>query len=184
MAGYYHCDNRAWNLLQQRYEIPLLRFVERKRRAIFEAGKAENNREIVNRALFKAICTKDGHSARFDSSKAAFWFWIQGICDREVKNWMRQHRGKVEQPDDLDVTPEPILQDVRMKMRMTNECFEQLDPQLKELVQLKLRRGLSQKEIAASTGLSEPTVSRRINRALADIRTCLQTKGINNFSLP
>jgi len=151
------------------YEIYLPKIYQYARYRVSEKEVAEDlTSDIFNKAL-------DGFK-RFNSEKASFSTWIFSIARHSIIDYYRKHAKEskfiqsTESENSLDSdSPEEKLSRSEEIDRL-RECILKLNDNEQELISLKFSGGITNREIARITGLSESNVGTILCRAIRKLR--------------
>jgi RNA polymerase sigma-70 factor (ECF subfamily) len=150
------------------YEIYLPKIYQYARYRVAGKETAEDlTSDIFNKAL-------DGFK-RFDPGKASFGTWIFSIARNTIIDYYRKHAKEsivrnTEPENSLSLdSPEEKLSRSEEIARL-RECILKLNDNEQELISLKFSGGITNREIARVTGLSESNVGTILCRAIRKLR--------------
>lgn len=104
--------------------------------------------------------------------------WLHQVATRRSIDLIRQSASRRRREEAYAAeTPsgEAAWQDIEP---LVDEAIEALDPEARDLLLLHFLEGHSMAQIGAAKGISQPTVSRRIDGALEELRALLRGKGV------
>ncbi len=158
-------------------------------------GVEQKAEELAGEALFKAADTKGRPSARWSRARKPLHPWLFGILHNVAVSYLRRkpsriradsdlHSGDAEETDSplalaADPTPsaDEILQHQAL-LAVLRTCMDELPEELRQVCELIFDKGLKQTEVAALLKLSTPTLTRRKQLAVEQLRHCLRCKGV------
>jgi RNA polymerase sigma-70 factor (ECF subfamily) len=153
----------------QLYEIYLPKIYQYTRYRVADKEAAEDlTSDIFNKAL-------DGFK-RFDPGKASFPTWIFSIARNTIIDYYRKHAKETKVR--RDTKPENSLGSDSPEEKLSRseeiarlrECISKLNENEQELISLKFSGGITNREIARVTGLSESNVGTILCRAIRKLR--------------
>lgn len=124
----------------------------------------------------------------FDASRASFRTWMFSIGRRIAIDWMRRRSARPQQTDGGEATERTlnqlpasadVVEDVQ-QVEARDElqiALAELPEEQRDVIQLAYFKGLSRREIAATTGLPLGTVNTRVRLALQRMRGVLVVQG-------
>ena len=161
------CDPDAWEALYRRAYRPLFGFA---RRRLFDDRAAE---DVVSETMTRAL---DGID-RFTWQGGGFDAWLFGIARNVVHELSRgRHRTLRLVPEDRPA-PEGGPEDhavAGVETEAVRTAFERLDPDDREVLELRIHGGLSSEEVGRLLGKQPGTVRMAQARALQRLRTILE----------
>ena len=127
--------------------------------------------DIVSEAYIKAARA----FATFDPTRAKFATWVITIAKNCMISYYRSQRPTVV----LDDAPESAFaqdghEDAVTDLMLVKELLACLDDEEREMVAMKYRDGMRNTDIAATLGINASTVSTKLSRALAKMRSCAE----------
>lgn len=116
--------------------------------------------------------------------QARFGPWVRGIAVNLVRNYWRKHRP---QPIGGAVDLEALLAAAQEEGRDTEDshqgtlvalgqCVGQLDPANRDLIRLRYEEAVSIGELSARLGAQPSTLTMRLHRLRAWLRTCVERR--------
>ena len=168
-------DERAFEILVQRYKNPLTNFVFR------FLGDYDACTDVVQETMIKVYRYKDNYS-----SVAKFSTWIYTIAGNLARTEYRRRKrrsfvsindyGEEEKTYDIpDESYRPdLMTDTGIKDKLIQDALLKVKEVFREVVILRDIQGLSYEEISEITGLNEGTVKSRINRGRAKLQELLK----------
>ncbi|WP_027082645.1 RNA polymerase sigma factor [Lysobacter sp. HA18] len=165
-------DVRAFEELYGRHKGPLYRFVLRQLR------DAATTDEIFQDVWQRVIAARD--SWRPD---AAFSTWLYRIAHNRLGDHWRAAKHRPAAPADAEPriealadpeSPERTLSDFEQRRRL-RMALDELPPEQREVVLLRLEQELTLEEIGEITGAGRETVKSRLRYAMDKLRTRLST---------
>jgi RNA polymerase sigma-70 factor (ECF subfamily) len=160
-------DQEAWAALYTSVYARLVAFAHRR------LGNAELARDAVSETMARAVTKID----TYVGADEGFAPWLFGICRHVVVDIQRQTyrplppgllRSDVEEPG-----PAEIVLDSEEQAQV-RAAFARLDPDERELLELRVVGGLSSAEVAAALGKQPGTVRMAQMRALGRLRAFLE----------
>jgi RNA polymerase sigma-70 factor (ECF subfamily) len=174
MTAFYAGNDAGFNEIDHRWRRPLFWYFRRR------IWRAEQAADLVQETLMRVYRTNGRQSARYDPSQP-FRRWLYSIAGNVAAELARRERrqpgplGQTDIPDDNTV---PVAEQDEHR-RAIAECLGELPEREAEF--LRLWEGglgdLSQTDIAQLWGVSNPTVTRVQQRALAHLRAGLERRG-------
>ena len=157
-------DERAFCEFHSRYFDRLYQFL-----LVVARGREDQAQEALQQTLLRVV-----RYARGFDSEEAFWCWLKALARSAARDAGRkQHRylallqafarGRPLEPDPAQ------FEDDRLQF-VLRECLEELEPTDRRLVEAKYLDGLTVKEIAAETRLTEKAVESRLLRLRKRLR--------------
>lgn len=129
--------------------------------------------DIVSEAYLKAARAFE----RFDPNRAKFSTWVITIAKNCMRDYYARQRPTVDIDGEIEVLPPTYDEHPGLEedegARLT-QALQVLAEEDRELVFLKYYQGMKNKEIAEATGMNASTVSTRLARALARLRSVLE----------
>ncbi len=156
-------DLEAFDPLYRHFVQPLYGYVLRR------TLQRELAEDLVSQSFMKALENIRQYSPR----KGPFAAWIYGIARNAITDHFRSYRPHTEISDVWDLSSDEDVQldaATRLDAEKIREALKILDPKKREIVLLRLWDGLSYKEIAALTGLTETNAKVRFCRTVAELR--------------
>ena len=151
------------------YEIYLPKIYQYARYRVADRDAAEDlTADIFNRAL-------DGFT-RFNPQKASFSTWIFSIARNTIIDYYRKHAKEMRlirdtEPENAISSDSPEEKVSRSEeITRLRECISKLNENEQELISLKFSGGITNREIARITGLSESNVGTILCRAIRKLR--------------
>jgi RNA polymerase sigma factor (sigma-70 family) len=138
--------------------------------------------ELTSAAFLKAL--ERLHS--FDRRRGDMRQWIFAIARHLVTDHLRAHRRWILVPIEwlgargsLAPTPEQAVVHAETQRSLV-QAIERLRRRDRDLLGMRFGAGLTNREIAEVTGLTERHVAVVIQRALAHLRACLESQGVTH----
>ncbi len=168
-------DERAFEILVQRYKNPLTNYVFR------FLGDYEACVDVVQETMIKLYRYKDNYT-----QQAKFSTWIYTIAGNLARTEYRRKKRRSffsisdygEEHKTYDIPDESYRPDVMTDSGIKDEIIQKALLKVKEVyrevVILRDIQGLSYEEISEITGLNEGTVKSRINRGRAQLQKLLK----------
>ena len=151
------------------YEIYLPKIYQYTRYRVADREAAEDlTSDIFNKAL-------DGFK-KFNPEKAAFSTWIFSIARNTIIDYYRKHSKESKVIRDTEPDSSPSSDSPEGKLSRSEEiaklleCIVKLNDTEQELISLKFSGGITNREIARITGLSESNVGTILCRAIRKLR--------------
>jgi RNA polymerase sigma-70 factor (ECF subfamily) len=163
-------DVRAFEQLYARHKGPLYRFVLRQLR------DPATSDEIFQDVWQRVIAARDGWRP-----DAAFSTWLYRIAHNRLGDHWRAAKHRPAAPADADArieavtdpgTPERTLSDFEERRRL-RLALDELPPEQREVVLLRLEQELTLDEIGDITGSGRETVKTRLRYAMDKLRARL-----------
>jgi RNA polymerase sigma-70 factor (ECF subfamily) len=163
-------DVRAFEQLYARHKGPLYRFVLRQLR------DPATSDEIFQDVWQRVIAARDGWRP-----DAAFSTWLYRIAHNRLGDHWRAAKHRPAAPADADArieavtdpgTPERTLSDFEERRRL-RLALDELPPEQREVVLLRLEQELTLDEIGDITGSGRETVKSRLRYAMDKLRARL-----------
>ena len=160
-------DQEAWAALYTSVYARLVAFAHRR------LGNADLARDAVSETMARAVTKIDSYVGDDDG----FAPWLFGICRHVVVDIQRQTyrplppgllRSDVDGPGPVEIVLESEEQ------AQVRAAFARLDPDERELLELRVVGGMSSAEVAVALGKQPGTVRMAQMRALARLRTFLE----------
>lgn len=172
MQAYGTGDASAFEILYARHRGPLFRFMLRQLR---EHGTAE---ELYQDVWQKVILARERYRP-----EAKFTTWLYQIAhNRLTDHWRaQQHRPQAGEDamERAEQTPDPETPERQLsafeERRRLQLALEELPPDQREAVMLRLEQELTLEEIAEITGVGRETVKSRLRYALDKLREKLRS---------
>jgi len=153
----------AWTEFYDLYAEPLHRFV---------LARVNGNQELAADVAHDAIVLAVEGIRRFDVRKGSLWSWLCGIAMNTIReagrDAARAARLRERIQDTASARSEPLI--VEDESPDVEVVLSSLNPRHQEVLVRKYVKGLSVKQIAAETGVSEKAVESRLTRARAAFR--------------
>ncbi len=137
-----------------------------------------NEAEEVLQEVFVTVWRR---ARDFDSSVAAATTWLVTLARNKAIDRLRQQRARVPlEPIDLDALrderpgPQAAAQ-ASQEYRRLQRCLDDLDPKHRHSIREAFFSGDTYKELAERCQVPLGTMKSWIRRALAQLRTCLET---------
>jgi RNA polymerase sigma factor (sigma-70 family) len=139
--------------------------------AIPEQERDDLEQEIVTE-VWQAV-----NRSRFDFF-AGFWGFVEVVTTRRCIDWLRARRAAAASLPE-EVTPQEItskergpLQETLLRERavLATEILAALDPECQKLIAMRMRDGLSYREISRATGRSEGALRIQLYRCIRQAR--------------
>ena len=132
-------------------------------------GREDEAQEALQQTLLRVV-----RYARVFDSEDAFWCWLKALARSAARDSGRKQnrylallqafaRGRPVEPESAK------FEDDRLQF-VLEECLDELEPSYRRLVEAKYLDGLSVKEIAAETRLTEKAVESRLLRLRRQLR--------------
>jgi len=167
-------DPRAFGALYERYVDRIYSYVYHR------VGNVHDAEDLTSRVFFRAI----SHIGTYKDQGYPFSAWLYRIAHNLIANW---HRDRSRRPlvslEDLVISsqpeehPESRAQEEDDRELLT-DVLQALDPDRRELLDLKFNEGLSNAEIGQVLGRSEGAIKSLYHRTLLQLRRELNKKGI------
>jgi RNA polymerase sigma-70 factor, ECF subfamily len=159
-------DQEAWSTLYRRAYPRLVAFAHRR------LGGADLARDAVSETMVRAVSAIDSYSRDDDG----FTPWLFGICRHVIADF---HRARYrEAPEQLDPGQDgagPLDALLENEERAAvRAAFERLEPDERELLELRVIAGLSSAEVAALLRKRPGAVRMAQMRALSRLRTFIE----------
>ncbi len=168
-------DERAFEILVQRYKNPLTNYVFR------FLGDYDACTDVVQETMIKFYRYKDNYS-----NVAKFSTWIYTIAGNLARTEYRRRKRrsflsindygedhKIFDIPDESYSPD-VMTDSVIKDEIIQKALLKVKEVFREVVILRDIQGMSYEEIAEITGLNEGTVKSRINRGRAKLQDLLK----------
>ena len=168
-------DERAFEILVQRYKNPLTNYVFR------FLGDFDTCTDVVQETMIKLYRYKDNYR-----SVAKFSTWIYTIAGNLARTEYRRRKRRSflsindygEDHKTYDIPDEcyrpDVMTDSGIKDEIIQNALLKVKEVFREVVILRDIQGLSYEEISEITGLNEGTVKSRINRGRAQLQELLK----------
>ena len=160
-------DQEAWAALYTSVYARLVSFAHRR------LGNAELARDAVSETMARAVTKIDSYVG----TDEGFAPWLFGICRHVVVDLQRQTYRPLPpgllRSDVDDPGPAEVVLDSEEQAQV-RAAFARLDPEERELLELRVVGGMSSAEVAAALGKQPGTVRMAQMRALARLRTFLE----------
>lgn len=171
MLAYAAGDVTAFQLLYARHRGPLFRHLQRQLR---DPSLAE---EFFQDIWQRVIAAR----ARY-RPEAKFTTWLYQIANNRLTDHWRRKAHRPDAPADADEiaarVPDPDTPDRQLsafeERRRLQRALEELPPEQREAITLRLEQSLSLEEIAAITGAGYETVKSRLRYAMEKLRARLR----------
>lgn len=170
MLAYAAGDASAFELLYARHRGPLYRFLLRHLR---DAALAD---EFFQDVWQRVIAARQGWKP-----EAAFGTWLFRIAHNRLNDHWRAQKHRPAAPEDADEraarvpdpdTPERRLSEFEQRRRL-QLAMDELPPEQREVLLLRLEQELTLEEIGEITGVGRETVKSRLRYAMDRLRTRL-----------
>lgn len=170
MLAYAAGDASAFEQLYARHRGPLYRFLLRHLR---DAALAD---EFFQDTWQRVISARQGWKP-----EAAFGTWLYRIAHNRLNDHWRASKHRPAAPDDADErtarvpdpdTPERQLSEFEQRRRL-QLAMDELPPEQREVLLLRLEQELTLEEIGEITGVGRETVKSRLRYAMDRLRTRL-----------
>ena len=138
--------------------------------ALYSLGNPHDAEDVVSETFLDAF--RGLHTLRDES---AFKSWIMKILSIKIKHKFKEYsqsREVVELPDDAGGSEDISTQLTDKSAAM--EALNKLTPQERQIVVLTSIYGYTTREVAAMLGCPHGTVSSKLHRSLAKLRSILQ----------
>lgn len=117
----------------------------------------------------------------YDPAKAPVQAWLFGIARNAVIDWARGRRSQVPLDEIAELAgPEPradaALED-KQDAALLLEAVAVLDERSRDIIALKFSSGMTNRDIAAMTGLGESNVGILVYRAVKRMQAYIEGKG-------
>ncbi len=171
LRRYRHGDRRAFETLIDRHQAALLRY------ALGLTGDRELAQDTVQEAFLALI--RGARNGTQPDSLAAWLFRVtrnraKDLLKKESRMRARQHATAAH-----EATPPPSsAAETRERVCALQEQFARLQPDVQEVLALKIQEEKSYREIAAITGFSLGKISSLVHRGLGDLSRSLRAAGI------
>ena len=159
-------DEDAFRILVQRWEKPVMAFLERM------LGSREDAEDLGQETFFR-VCRQAG---RYRAS-GQFRSWLFRIAGNLARSRLRRRRileWVHFEPGRHDVTTESVPPDRELEReesrRIVRAALDKLPDRQRQAVLLRRYEGLSHREIASALGTTVPAVESLLHRALAALR--------------
>jgi RNA polymerase sigma factor (sigma-70 family) len=171
MMAYSTGDGAAFETLYARHRGPLFRFIQRQLRD-----------QAVSEELFQDVWQKVIVARERYKPEAKFSTWLYQIASNRITDHWRAAAHRPSAPDDADEraarvpdpeTPERKLSAFEERRRL-QLALEELPPDQREVLLLRLEQELSLEEIGEITGVGRETVKSRLRYAMDKLRSRLQ----------
>ncbi|MBI5595434.1 MAG: sigma-70 family RNA polymerase sigma factor [Elusimicrobia bacterium] len=141
--------------------------------ALYRLGDPAAADDVVSRVFEKAL----ERLASFDPSRGPADAWLFGIARNAVSDHFRERRWRAPFEllesliGDKDAGTERLVADEEQRALLA--ALEALDERQRELLALKFGGGMTNRDIAAQTGLSESNVGVLLYRAVKKLQTLI-----------
>ncbi len=116
------------------------------------------------------------HAGRITGSLAG---WLHQVARRRAIDLVRRDASRRRRESDFAAAASPAAGDQWADVSpLVDEAISELEPDLRDILLRHYLGGQSTVAIAAATGLSQPTISRRLEQALEELRGKLRAKGL------
>ena len=160
-------DQEAWAALYTSVYARLVAFAHRR------LGNAELARDAVSETMARAVTKID----TYVGTDEGFAPWLFGICRYVVVDLQRQTYRPLPpgllRSDVDDPGPAEVVLDSEEQAQV-RAAFARLDPDERELLELRVVGGMSSAEVATALGKNPGTVRMAQMRALGRLRTFLE----------
>ena len=158
-----HGDADAFEQLVMAYEGPVYRL------ALRMCGSAEDAREVTQDAFLAAW--RGLPAFRGDSR---FSSWLYRLTTNAAIDFLRREK---EAPERTDPQQPELLAEQREQQEALQRALDQLSPEHRQVLLLRVVQQLSYDEIAQALSLESGTVKSRISRARRQLREILLRQG-------
>jgi RNA polymerase sigma-70 factor (ECF subfamily) len=148
----------------------------------YRVDNAQVAEELTSAAFLKAL----ERIRSFDPARGDMRQWIFAIARHLVTDHLRARRRWLVVPIEWlgarsspEATPEQLAAGAEMRHRLV-EAIRRLRRRQRDLLGLKFGAGLTNREIAAVTGLKEGHVAVLIQRALGRLKARLESEGVTH----
>lgn len=141
--------------------------------AMYSLGNHYDAEDVVSETFMDAF--RGLHSLRDESS---FKSWIMKILSIKIKRKIKEYAQRRDTtdlsglPEEMGADPDPSQDLTERSAAM--EALKNLTPQERQIVVLSAIYGYTTKEVAQMLGCPQGTVSSKLHRSLAKLRTILQ----------
>jgi hypothetical protein len=156
--------------------------------------------DVVNQTAVRLLgLARPNATGRFDPARAkpgisGLRGWLWGVVARLSVDWARVHRdarvvpvstltwNELPSGDEVDSFLDRLAAKIERPdlLPILNECISRLeDPFLRQVMQLRLHDGLSERAAADRLGMSAPTIHRRLHDAYDLLRPMLEQFGVD-----
>lgn len=164
-------DAGAFEQLYARHRLPLFRHLQRQLR---DASLAE---ELFQDVWQRVIAARGRYRP-----EARFGTWLHQIAHNRLADHWRAKSHRPDAPDDAraiaEQLPDPDSPERRLsafeERRRLQRALEELPPEQREVLLLRLERELSLEEIGEITGVGRETVKSRLRYAMDKLRARLR----------
>lgn len=160
-------DQEAWAALYTSVYARLVAFAHRR------LGNAELARDAVSETMARAVTKIDAYVG----TDEGFAPWLFGICRHVVVDLQRQTYRPLPpgllRSDVDDPGPAEVVLDSEEQAQV-RAAFARLDPDERELLELRVVGGMSSADVATALGKNPGTVRMAQMRALGRLRTFLE----------
>lgn len=122
----------------------------------------------------------------FDPQRGALSHWILGIARHAVTDHLRAQRrwallpiDHLKEPVSREATPEQAFADNEARNQLAR-ALRRLPNRDRDVLGMRFATGLTNREIASVTGLTERHVAMLLRRALARLKTHLERQGVTH----
>ncbi|MBX2891496.1 MAG: sigma-70 family RNA polymerase sigma factor [Saprospiraceae bacterium] len=141
---------------------------------IFEIVQTETDAENLLQDTFVKIWRNIG---RYDASKGRLYTWLTVIARRVALDFVRSNyfleKRSIQSADTAVSVQSPAPEMERLEHIGLERAVEQLEPNLRQVIDMQYFMGYSQQEVADETGLPLGTVKSRTRAALLRLRAQL-----------
>ncbi len=157
-------DAASWTALYRLAYPQLIRYAHHR------LGDLDEARDAVSETMARAVAAMD----RFTADDAGFVPWLFGICRNVVADALRlRYRQRslrdVEDHEDDGPSPDEDLLD-REDLARVRAAFARLDPDEREVLELRVVAGLTSDQVAGVLGKKPSAVRMAQMRALSRLR--------------
>lgn len=164
-------DAEAFEILYARHRLPLFRHLQRQLR---DASLAE---ELFQDIWQRVIAARGRYRP-----EARFSTWLHQIAHNRLADHWRAKSHRPDAPEDAraiaEQLPDPDSPERRLsafeERRRLQRALEELPPEQREVLLLRLERELSLEEIGEITGVGRETVKSRLRYAMEKLRARLK----------
>jgi len=148
----------------------------------YRVDSAQTAEELTSAAFLRAL----ERIGQFDPARGDMRQWIFAIARHLVSDHLRARRRWIVVPlewlnarDSSQPTPEQAAADTERQVRLAR-AIAKLSRRQRDVIGMKFGAGLTNREIAAVTGLKEGYVAVLIQRALARLKARLEAQGVTH----
>lgn len=166
-------------------EVPGLAKVivrNRAQRGVGAAAPTEIGEDLAASFWNKRGITK--LAGQYDLERASFYTWISRLLNNEFVDWLDRNQVRAGEAELPEADPEPVEGQwaawgrqqgmvTRLSGQEVGRAVAGLEPELKQVVVLRVLEDLTVEETAERMGVSEATVKRRQKEAFTQLRAVL-----------